>query len=257
MQHFALIGNPVNHSKSPRIHQLFATQSGIQLSYQTWQLEPAELSAAIMNFKGVGLNVTQPYKQQAFKLVDELTPRARRAQALNTIYYKTDGKRYGDNTDGIGLVTDIIRNKNFQLSNKQILLLGAGGAARGILGPLIDESPARLVIANRDPLKAQALAAAFPLTEAISLDDINKYTYDLIINAANFTVMPSIQLTGTPCCYDLSYARDTPFQQWVSRQGFITWDGLGMLVEQAAAAFFLWHKFYPDTKSVLAHPDLF
>ena len=257
MQHFALIGNPVHHSKSPRIHQLFATQTGIQLEYQTWEIEAAELSSAIMNFTGVGLNVTQPFKQQAYALVDELTPRARRAQALNTIYYKADGKRYGDNTDGIGLVTDLVHNKKFHLADKQILILGAGGAVQGIVGPILDESPARLVISNRDPVKAQRLADAHPTAEAIALTDLNKYSYDLIINAANFTVMPAIQLTGNPCCYDLSYARDTSFQRWAVEQGFTSWDGLGMLVEQAAAAFFVWHKIYPCTKPILKHPDLY
>ncbi|MES2216822.1 MAG: shikimate dehydrogenase [Pseudomonadota bacterium] len=251
MPHFAVIGNPAHHSKSPLIHQLFAEQTGIALTYTTLEVENADFKQTVLNFPGQGLNVTQPYKQQACHLVDKLSDRAQRAQAINTIKYNVDGSRYGDNTDGAGLIKDLTINKQLILKDKQILILGAGGAARGIIQSLLNESPANLIIANRTYAKAVALAHQFNEPIACPLADLANHPVDLVINAANLTAVPPINLIAKSCCYDLSYGQATPFLQWAKQQGINHWDGIGMLVEQAAAAFFVWHNIYPDTKRAL------
>jgi shikimate dehydrogenase len=246
MQHFAVIGNPISHSKSPLIHQLFSAQTGIALSYTTIEVQSEDLAKTILNFPGQGLNVTMPFKQQAFYLMDECSSRALSAQAINTIKYLPDGSRYGDNTDGVGLINDLTLNKQITLTNKHILLLGAGGAARGLIVPLLNEQPARLIIANRTFEKAIELAGRYNDTViACPLAELKNFSADLVINAANVTTMPDITLNSGSSCYDLAYGRNTPFLQWAAQHATQSWDGLGMLIEQAAAAFYVWHGIYP------------
>jgi shikimate dehydrogenase len=260
MQHFSVVGYPAHQSKSPLIHQLFAEQTGIALSYTTLEIDAADFAATVLNFTGQGLNVTKPFKHQAFGLADELSLRALRAQAINTIKYHPSGYRYGDNTDGAGLIKDLTKNKQLTLTGKNILVLGAGGAARGIIEPLLNQKPAMLIISNRTYVKAADLAQWFsqyaPVT-ASTLESVSDYTVDFVINASNLTIMPTISFTEHCCCYDVAYGPGVgPLMPWALRHGLRYWDGVGMLVEQAAEAFFLWHNIYPETKPVLNNPRL-
>jgi shikimate dehydrogenase len=260
MQHFAVIGNPAHHSKSPLIHQLFAKQTGIALTYTTLETDAADFAATVLNFTGQGLNITKPFKHQAFGLADELSLRALRAQAINTIKFHPSGYRYGDNTDGAGLVKDLTKNKQLTLKGKNILVLGAGGAARGIIEPLLNQKPASLIISNRSYVKAADLAhwfSQYAPVFASPLESVADYSVDLIINAANLTTMPEINFSEHCCCYDLAYgAMASALMPWALRNGLRYWDGLGMLVEQAAEAFFVWHNIYPETGPVLNNPRL-
>ena len=254
MQYFAVLGNPVHHSKSPLIHHLFAEQAGINLSYTAINVEPQQFATTVLKFPGSGLNITQPFKQQAYHLVHELSERARTAQAINTIKFNADGSSFGDNTDGAGLVTDLITNKKLTLADKHILIIGAGGAARGIVAPLLTERPARLVIANHHHDRAMGLVKAYAgagVLSAIPFPKLNHHQFDLIINAANLTSIPDVGLSPEVYCYDLAYGQgETPFLNWAKTTRSAYSDGLGMLIEQAAEAFYVWHKIYPNTRLI-------
>lgn len=263
---YAVFGNPIAHSKSPRIHALFAAQCGQDLSYEALLAPLDGFAAAVADFRaegGAGANVTVPFKEEAFRLCLRLTPRAEAAGAVNTLSFTAEGTR-GDNTDGAGLVADITRNLGVALGGKRILLLGAGGAARGVVLPLLAEKPAGLTIANRNADKAHALAAAFSGSDgacsACGLDGIGG-TFDVVINATAaglggeaLPLAPTVFAPGA-LAYDMMYGKDTPFLQLARAADTpgVRWaDGLGMLVEQAAEAFFVWRGVRPGTAPVLA-----
>lgn len=262
---YAVFGNPIAHSKSPRIHAAFAAATGQDLDYQA-RLAPLDgFAAAIAEFVaagGCGANVTVPFKEEACRLCDRLSPRAGRAGAVNTLCFDADGI-FGDNTDGAGLVRDITANLGFVLAGRRILLLGAGGAARGVVAPLLEQAPASLCIANRSADKALALAAGFadlaPLP-AGGFADLAGQSFDVVINATSASLageplpLPENLLAPGALAYDMMYAAGgTPFLKQMAGQGAaLLADGLGMLVEQAAEAFFVWRGLHPDTRELLA-----
>jgi shikimate dehydrogenase len=260
------MGNPIAHSKSPQIHTLFAEQTGEQLDYRAILVEPDDFTGAVDAFRksgGKGLNVTVPFKQQAWALATVRSLRAELAGAVNTLSLEPDGELRGDNTDGAGLVRDLLHNRGAVIAGQRILLLGAGGAARGVLEPLLAEGPALLVIANRTASRAVELARLFcelGHTEGCGLDDVAGQPFDIIINATAASLsgqVPAIAgdtVTPNSWCYDMMYAdRPTAFMQWARDQGAAhVMDGLGMLVEQAAESFFIWRKVRPETAPVIA-----
>lgn len=256
---YAVFGNPVSHSQSPRIHALFAAQTAQDMSYEALLVPLDGFAAAMANFVATGArgaNVTVPFKEEAFRLATQLTPRAQAAGAVNTLTFSGD-VIYGDNTDGAGLVRDLKSNLGFDPAGKRILLLGAGGAARGAIRPLLDAQPARLFIANRTAEKAAQLAAAFQV-EGGGFDALAGGQFDLVINAtaaglAN-AVLPLPTFAFAPNClaYEMLYGRDTPFMAQARASGCRVTDGLGMLVEQAAEAFWIWRGVRPQTRPVLA-----
>ncbi len=264
---YGVMGYPVAHSRSPVIHRLFALQTNQSLHYELLQVPPGKLDTAVRQFQvegGKGLNITVPHKGDAALLADELSERARVAGAVNTLVFK-DGEVVGDNTDGAGLVLDLTNNLGFPLQDTNILILGAGGATRGILGPLLAEEPARVIIANRTVPKAEALVMlhnsdAVPLTACRFQDVPRDIEFDLIINATSAGLMgdtppyPEWAVTPTTLCYDLSYGLSpTPFSKWATEQGAErSLMGWGMLVEQAAESFELWRGVRPDTQAVLS-----
>lgn len=260
---YGVMGNPVAHSKSPQIHSLFAQQTGQRLEYNAIHVDLGGFDQAVGNFDasgGKGLNITVPFKQEAYALMDECSDRAERAGAVNTIVFKED-RRYGDNTDGVGLVNDLVQNHQVVLQGKRILLMGAGGAARGVLAPLLDTRPAHIVIANRTPDKAVALAHAFSDLGDVSgcgYHELGEQRFDIVINATAASLqgelppLPDTLLTDNAVCYDMMYGKITPFMQWASEHGARhVLDGLGMLVEQAAESFFIWRGVRPDTAPVI------
>ncbi len=261
MDQYAVMGNPIQHSWSPRIHQFFAKQTQQSLSYRPILVPLDAFSQSISDFKaqgGKGLNITLPFKQQAYQQVDQLSERAKIAQAVNTISFNPDGSSFGDNTDGIGFVRDVIDHHQFSLKNARILILGAGGAVRGILAPLIQESPASILIANRTKENAQLLATEFDL-QVSAVAELAKYQFDLVINATSASLtgaeldLPQAILSDQAFCYDMVYGKGiTPFMAWAThnRAAKVS-DGLGMLIEQAAEAFFLWRKVRPNTPPIL------
>jgi shikimate dehydrogenase len=252
---YAVIGNPISHSLSPKIHTLFAQQTNQELNYQAILVESSNLEIFIKNFPGQGLNITAPFKEQALQYVHALSPSASAIKAINTIKYFPDGKRYGDNTDAAGFSTDTKTNHKMILQNKRIALLGAGGAARAIVYAISKESPASLLIANRTLIKAQTLAAEFNAT-ACTLENFNYHSIDVLINTASATGLnlPNIRLNPALQCYDINYyPAPTAFQRWAQQNGAIFCQhGLGMLIEQAAHAFYLWRGVKPDILPLLS-----
>lgn len=262
---YCVFGNPIAHSRSPAIHAAFAASTGEDLTYAA-RLAPVDgFAAAVAAFVaegGRGANVTVPFKEEAFRLCDELTPRAARAGAVNTLSFVA-GRILGDNTDGAGLVADIAGNLGFALSGRRILLLGAGGAARGVIEPLLAGVPAALSIANRSADKAEALAAAFSDIAALDAGNFAKMagkSFDLVINATSASLSgdslplpPGIFAPGA-LAYDMMYGKgETPFLKLAREQGAARCaDGLGMLVGQAAEAFAVWRGVRPATGPVLA-----
>jgi shikimate dehydrogenase len=263
---YAVLGNPVAHSKSPRIHTLFAEQTGQDIEYSRILVEPGGFSAAVAEFVdrgGKGVNITVPFKEAAWRLAHTRSQRAEHAGAVNTLVLDRNGQHFGDNTDGIGLVRDLRNNHGARLQDKRILLLGAGGAARGVIEPLLQERPALLVIANRTAEKAVNLARHFCSlghTEGCGLPDVAGQRFDIIINATAASLsdaVPDIDpgvITAQSWCYDMMYGKEmTTFMQWADSHGAGTvMDGLGMLVEQAAESFYLWRKVRPDSTPVIA-----
>lgn len=257
---YAVVGNPIAHSKSPRIHALFAAQTGQDMSYEAL-LAPLEgFVATVHDFiaaGGRGMNVTVPFKEEAFRLATRLSERGRAAGAVNTLSFASD-EILGDNTDGAGLVRDIANNLGCGIHGRRILLLGAGGAARGVILPLLAEKPACLTIANRTAAKALALAEDFAGTIGGGFDALPGQSFDLVINATSAGLsdqeLPLPAAVFAPGClaYDMVYGRMTPFLRQAAEAGTATADGLGMLVEQAAEAFFVWRSVRPDTAPVLA-----
>ncbi|CAD5106749.1 shikimate dehydrogenase [Zestomonas carbonaria] len=265
MDRYAVFGNPIGHSKSPLIHRMFAEQTGQQLSYEPILAPLDDFAGVAREFfrDGLGANVTVPFKEDAYRLCDELTERARRAGAVNTLSRLDGGRLRGDNTDGAGLVRDLKHNAGFPLAGQRILLLGAGGAARGVIEPLLAERPASLVIANRTVEKAEELARLFAELGPVAACGFDwlEEEVDLIVNATSASLAgelpplaPSLIRPGHTRCYDMMYGKEpTAFNRWAAGLGAAqTVDGLGMLVEQAAEAFFVWRGVRPDGAAVLA-----
>lgn len=262
---YAVFGFPVRHSLSPFIHQAFAEQTGQSIGYRAVEVKPDDFVEAMNSFfqsGGKGINCTVPLKEMAFDRVDVLSERAEFSGAVNTVKLMDDGKLFGDNTDGVGLLSDLTNHVQLDLVGKRILVIGAGGAARGILGPLIESKPSSLWLANRTVSKAQLLQDIFKSLGAIdvgSYSDLEGKTFDLIINATSASLsgdlppLPSGLLSDTAVCYDLAYSKQpTAFMEWADREGAkVAKDGSGMLVEQAAQAFCLWRGILPETKGVL------
>lgn len=261
---YVVIGNPVAHSKSPAIHALFAGQTGQAIDYQTCAAPLDGFAATVERLRAEGYkgaNVTVPFKLEAFALATQLSPRALAAGAVNTLSF--DGKKIlGDNTDGIGLVADIVQNAGQAICGKRVLLLGAGGAARGALLPLLEQAPAELWIANRTPERAQQLVLMLGNTRvpchACTFEQAPGQ-FDLIVNATSASLhdsalpLPASVFGPDTLAYDMMYgAAPTPFLRDAAAHGARCRDGLGMLVEQAAAAFFLWRGVRPSTSTVLA-----
>lgn len=258
---YAVFGHPIAHSKSPLIHAAFARQTGQDMTYEAILAPKDGFADSVAQFiaaGGRGANVTVPFKEQAFALANRRSPRAERAGAVNTLTFDAGGIR-GDNTDGAGLVADLTRNLHCTLAGKRILLLGAGGAARGVVEPLLEQAPAALVIANRTVGRAQELAGLFGRGVAACGFDGLDTPFDLIINATAASLageLPPLSprvLAAGALAYDMMYGRDTPFLGFARAHGAATADGLGMLVEQAAEAFYLWRGVRPDTAPVIAN----
>ena len=262
---YAVFGHPITHSKSPRIHTVFAEQTGQILDYSAQDVPAEHFQAAVAQFfagGGKGLNCTVPLKELAWAYADVKTERARTAKAVNTLALQADGSLLGDNTDGIGLVTDLTVNHGLTLADSRILILGAGGASRGIIAPLFGQAVQSIVIANRTVAKAVDLAAEFHhqgAIEACGFDDLTVKQFDLIINATSGSLsgqlppLPDDLLAKNGVCYDLAYSNEpTVFVRWgQEKQALKSLDGLGMLVEQAAEAFFIWRGIRPNTGPVI------
>jgi len=265
IDNYAVMGSPVAHSKSPQIHTAFAEQTKQDIFYQAIQVDDGRFKAAIKDFQtqgGKGLNITVPYKGDAWEVSEARSSRAERALAVNTISFDNAGKIIGDNTDGIGLVRDLTINQDIAIKDKDILILGAGGAVRGILDPLFDEYPGRVVIANRTVSRAEKLADIFSDRGDISacgLDGLAGSSFDIVINGTSASLqgevpsLPEALLNDNACCYDMMYSSiDTPFVSWAKAHGASkASDGLGMLVEQAAESFFIWRGVRPDTSNII------
>ena len=264
---YAVFGNPIKHSKSPAIHAMFAQQCDQPMVYRAVKVELDGFARAASNFfrdGGAGLNVTVPFKQEAYQFAERLSPRAERAGAANTLTRAEDGAIEGDNTDGIGLIRDLIANLGWTVQGLRVLLLGAGGAARGVLEPLLRERPKELLIVNRTSERATQLAREFsdlgPL-EGGAYELIGQRQFDLVINATSAGLsgavpdLPGDLLTERSCCYDMLYgAQPTPFMRWSAHHAaWAVADGLGMLVEQAAESFYIWRKARPATGPVINH----
>ena len=262
---YAVFGNPIEHSKSPFIHTRFAEQTGQQLIYTAELVDAGDFNQAVARFaenNGKGLNITVPFKQDAWQLATQRSQRAQRAGAVNTLVINGTGDYFGDNTDGIGLVRDLVNNHRLQLEGKTILIIGAGGAVRGVIEPLLDSKPAALTIANRTKEKALQLAEDFSdlgNIKACGLDEFGTSSYDIIINGTSASLsgevpaLPATLITENTFCYDMMYATEpTPFMHWARLHGAKhVVDGKGMLVEQAAESFRLWRGCEPDTAPVI------
>ena len=263
---YAVIGNPVAHSKSPAIHAAFARQTGQALVYERLHAEIPQFESAVQQFRregGRGLNVTLPFKHRACALATRRSARAEAAEAANTLVF--DGADvFADNTDGVGLVRDIADNLGCELAGRRVLMVGAGGAAYGVCGPLLDASPAALVIANRTLDKAEALVARVrggrtgAELSAAALDDLAGRAFDLVINATSaglsdaMPALPKGVFAPAALAYDMVYGRLTPFMTFAGAEGARVADGLGMLVEQAAESFYIWRAVRPRTQPVIA-----
>ena len=262
LDQYRVFGNPIEHSRSPDIHHIFASKSQQAISYQKQLVAIDGFSAAVAEFinqDGKGANVTVPFKEQALALADELTERASLAGAVNTLTFK-EGKIFGDNTDGEGLVQDLITNK-VALKQSRILLLGAGGAARGVLLPLLAQNPDSIVIANRTVSKAEKICQQFAddRISASSYNELATQSFDIIINATSASLsgdlppIPTAIINNNVVCYDMVYGKDeTPFLHWARSHGAVkVIDGLGMLVGQAAVSFEIWRGVAPETLPVI------
>jgi shikimate dehydrogenase len=257
------MGNPIAHSKSPQIHKLFAEQTGQNLSYQAILVEPGCFGEALSEFQrqgGKGLNITVPFKGDACEAVDHLTTRAKKATAVNTIWFDGNGESHGDTTDATGLVNDLLAN-DIQLEDKNILILGAGGAVRGVLDGLLEQGVQSITIANRTHSTAEELVTNYCSDGRLSVSefsDLKPGLFDIIINGTSASLYGELlpideTLAMNTCCYDMVYAdEDTCFVKWARENGArIALDGLGMLVHQAAASFYIWRDVSPQTSSVI------
>jgi len=265
LDRYGVVGHPVSHSLSPFIHAMFARETGQAMSYRPFDVRPEDFETRVREFfadGGLGLNVTLPHKVAAAELADELTERAAHAASVNTLAFE-DGRLLGDNTDGAGLVRDLCDNLGVVITKRRMLIIGAGGATRGILAPLLGLEPTAVVIANRTPERAAALAAAFAdlgVTQGAGFEDIAPEPFDVIVNATSASLsgdippIPAEAIGPDSVCYDLAYGRAaSAFVQWATRLGCARAEqGLGMLVEQAAESFRLWRGVRPATTQVLA-----
>jgi shikimate dehydrogenase len=263
---YGVVGHPISHSWSPFIHGLFAKQTDQSLVYRLYDIAPENFRAQVLEFftrGGRGLNVTVPHKEAAAELANDLTSRADRAGAVNTLILNEDHTLLGDNTDGHGLVTDLSKNLGLKITNQRLLILGAGGATRGVVEPLLTLGPTELVIANRTPERAVNLASLFSDLGAIrgcGFDQVGEEPFDVVINATAAGLsgaVPQIDggvIASHTTCYDMSYSKSaTPFVTWSIERGCArAHKGWGMLVEQAAESFTLWRGVRPDTEPVLA-----
>src|SRR5262245_6572106 len=257
-ERYAVIGHPVAHSKSPFIHAEFARATGQDIEYRRIEAPLDGFRSAAEEFRqagGRGLNVTLPFKGEAFRYCRQPSDRARSAEAVNTLDFREP--LFGDNTDGVGLVRDLTRNLHFDLRSSRALLMGAGGAAQGVAGALREAGVAQLVIVNRTVAKAQALAARLRHTRACSYEELGEESFGLVVNATSAGLheaappLPPSVLGRGALAYDMVYGRDTPFLAAARAAGARTSDGLGMLVEQAAESFFVWRGVRPETAPVM------
>ncbi len=263
---YAVMGNPVTHSKSPKIHALFALNTHQQLRYEAIEVaigEFGEVVSAFFRNGDRGLSITVPFKEEAWQLAEVKTDRAKKAGAVNTLWLGDDGCLNGDNTDGLGLIRDLKDNHKITLKDTRILVLGAGGAVRGILEPLLQEKPSELVIANRTVSKAEDLSTLFQENNGVSLKACSfeaiEGCFDLIINGTAASLqgraLPlSSDIVGAETiCYDMMYgSQETVFNCWARESGALKCiDGLGMLVEQAAEQFLIWRGVRPETVAVI------
>lgn len=264
MDLYAVMGNPINHSKSPSIHTQFAEQTKQDLIYSAMLVPIDGFNSAVSDFfkgQGRGLNITVPFKEEAYAYVNELSERAQIAKAVNTLILQDDGTVLGENTDGAGLVRDLTFNLGVPLKDKRILVLGAGGAVRGVLKPFLDQQPASITIANRTFEKAQGLADDFVQFGEISAERFENLSgeFDVIINGTSASLqgdlppVPTDVVGPSTQVYDMMYGKEpTPFMAWATSNGAAkAFDGLGMLVEQAAESFLLWRGVRPDSMAVL------
>jgi shikimate dehydrogenase len=266
LDQYGVVGHPVNHSWSPFIHGLFARQTEQAIAYRLYDIPPQQFRAQVLEFfsrGGRGLNVTLPHKESAAELANDLTARAERAGAVNTLMLLENHQLLGDNTDGAGLVRDLSENLQVSLEDKRLLLLGAGGAARGVIAPLLSLKPAEILIANRGAERAVNLASAFSdlgKVHGCGFADVPDEPFDIVINATSAGLaggVPSVPegvIERDTVCYDMTYGKsDTPFVGWARGLGCDNaHKGWGMLVEQAAESFELWRGVRPDTAPVLA-----
>ncbi len=262
---YAVFGNPIAHSKSPQIHTLFAEQTQQDLTYEKQLVDEDKFQQAaddFFNAEGKGLNITVPFKLDAYSYAAKTTERARKAGAVNTLIKKEDGTVVGDNTDGFGMVSDIIDNAGWDITNKRVLILGAGGAVRGVLQPVLEKKPSQLVIANRTVAKALQLARGFAdlgKIQSCGFEDLKDLKFDLVINGTSASLsgdlppLPENLLAENACCYDMMYgAEPTVFLQWAKEHGAKALrDGLGMLVGQAGESFYQWRGVRPNTEAVI------
>lgn len=265
---YAVMGNPIGHSKSPIIHAMFAEQTQEKLRYEALLVATDGFAEAVEQFyteNGHGLNVTVPFKQDAWELAECMTDRARRAGAVNTLWKDDAGKLWGDTTDGVGLVRDITENHNIAITGKRVLVLGAGGAVRGVLEPVLEQCPAEIVVANRTVSRAEELVKLFGELGKVSACGLSpeqieeQGAFDLVINGTSASLegecppLPTSLITADVAVYDMMYgADDTVFNRWAKSQGAVqVMDGLGMLVEQAAESFSIWRGKRPETSAVI------
>ncbi len=262
---YAVFGNPIAHSKSPQIHARFAEQTGQALTYTAEQIEENNFEAAVKRFlqgDGKGLNITVPFKERAWALAQWRSERAELAGAVNTLYRLDDGRIAGDNTDGVGLVRDLADNNGVTLNGARVLVLGAGGAVRGVLQPLLVAGVASILVANRTLARAETLAKLFAAdgrVQACGFDQVPAEAFDLIINGTSASLqgelppVPAATVGAQTACYDMMYAAEpTPFCRWATELGAArVIDGLGMLVEQAAESFRIWRGVQPQTVPVI------
>jgi len=263
LDRYAVFGNPIGHSKSPDIHSQFAAQTGQSIIYTAELVELDQLAEAVSAFadnNGKGLNITVPFKQKAWQLATERSSRAERAGAVNTLVINNG--IFGDNTDGVGLVRDLVDNHNININQQHILVVGAGGAVRGVIESILELKPAELVIANRTVEKAFKLAEDFSELGNISgcsLEALEGRHFDIIINGTSASLrgelppLPDTLFNKNACAYDMMYAASpTPFMHWAKQnKAAHVYDGLGMLVEQAAESFRLWRGVTPETRPVI------
>lgn len=262
--HYAVFGNPISHSKSPILHKAFADENKQNLVYEAQCVDEDKFRLAADKFfaeGGLGLNITVPFKTDAYHYANRLSSRAKRAGAVNTLFLEGN-HIVGDNTDGAGLVTDITQNLSWSIKDSDVLIVGAGGAVRGVLEPLIEQEPKSITIVNRTIEKANLLAEEFNdlyKIKVCSFSELEKQTFDLIINGTSASLsgdlppLPNNLIQNNTHCYDMMYARDlTPFLAWAKTLGsqFLS-DGLGMLVCQGAESFFIWRGIRPSTKKVI------
>ena len=262
---YGVIGDPISHSRSPEIHKLFAQQFNEKIDYNKYHIKADNLKQFIIDFHssgGRGLNITLPHKMSAMNSVNVLSPNAIQAKAINTIYFNGN-EIIGDNTDGIGLIADLRNNFQVEIKNKKILILGAGGAARGIIGSLIKENPSHIEIANRTISHAEEISKDFSNEASIktcTIEELNeKGNFDLIINAISFDTnnkdiaLSKNIISKSSICYDLSYnSSPTQFMLWAMKNGAnFAIQGWGMLIEQAAESYLIWKKIRPDTSAIL------